>query len=159
MSDLPARVTKALNSDCAADLEEILYERRADDFVLVQGFIASERKAGFEHRARAIYLLGRWGDPAAVPTILNILPQLDDRGRIAAIDALGRFGTQEAVAAVIENSRHPSPQIRKIAVHVLGRFDSGEAKERLRETERTDSNALIRKLASKALAGAGSNPR
>ena len=111
MAQLSEKLLRALEADDSCELDELIQEGKQEDFEALQGLLSlDDPSVKPEHRTRAIYALGRWGDPAPATAIANILPQLDEAGRISAIDALGRLGTEEALAGVLDyvadNSRH-----------------------------------------------------
>src|SRR5262245_8577952 len=101
-------LTAVLECDCAQDLDAILKARRPQDFEALQGLVSLDSSIKPGHRNKALYLLGRWGDPAPVTAICRILPQLNESGRISAIDALGRLGTQETLSAILHYVKDPS---------------------------------------------------
>lgn len=144
--DLPVQLESALEAEEAGALNEIIRDRRPEHFEVLRA-LATGPAIDAPYRTKALYALGRWGDPSVVPEIANTLSELDEGGRIAALDALGRLGTEPAVAAVARSSDDPSPQVRKMAVEALSRIGSPEARQRLEAIGHTDSEAWIRKLA------------
>jgi HEAT repeat protein len=155
VTDIPKRVLVALEAEEACELDELVQEQNPEDFEALQGLLSLDASVNPAHRTNAIYALGRWGDPAPVPTIRSILPQLDESARICAVDALGRLGTQEALEGVIESVDDESPHVRKFAARALGRINTPEARAKLREIEADDSTDFVRDLASKYLKDAG----
>jgi HEAT repeat protein len=151
MATLSKNLQKALESDCAHDLEPVIKEKKRGDFQGLLKMLSLEPSIKPEHRARAIHILGRWGDPEVVAAIRNILPQLDETERIRAIDALGRLGSKEALAGVVEYVDDPSPHVRKFVVRALGRIDTKDARAKLKEVEAKDPTDFVRGLASKQL--------
>jgi HEAT repeat protein len=105
-----------------------------------------------KYRTRAIHILGRWEDPPSIAKIREILPSLDEAGRISAISAFGRLNVKEATEAVLENVNDPSPQVRKTAVAALAKIKTPEAKGKLKEIAERDPEQWIRSKASKYLA-------
>ena len=103
-----------------------------------------------EHRRRALYILGRWGDPAAVGPIQRLVPHLDDQERVVAIDALGRIGSEEALATVMEHAADPSPDVRRFVVTALQRAGTQGAEERLLSLAEDDPVEFVRTRARQA---------
>lgn len=91
------------------------------------------------------------GDPPSIAKIREILPRLDEAGRISAISAFGRLNVKEATEAVLENVNDPSPQVRKTAVAALAKIKTPEAKGKLKEIAERDPEQWIRSKASKYL--------
>ena len=102
-----------------------------------------------EYRNRALYALGRWGDPSIVPDIARVLPELDETERITAIDALGRLGTKQALEAVAKYVSDPSPQVRKFVIRALDRIGGREAQTKLRAIANEDPEKWIQGLAAR----------
>jgi len=145
------KLLKALESDDAYELGYVVKDRKQEDFEALQMFLSPDPSINPEHRAKAIYALGRWGDPVPVAGIRRILPRLNEAGRISAIDALGRLGTKEALAGVLDCVDDPSPHVRKFVTHALGRINTSEARVKLKEIETKDQADYIRAIASKYL--------
>jgi HEAT repeat protein len=148
MATLSKELTAVLDCDCPQELEGVLKARRPEDFQALQSLLSLDSSIKPGHRSNALYLLGRWGDPAPVSNICRILPQLNESGRISAIDALGRLGTREALTAILDYVSDPSFHVRKFVVRALGRINSPEAQTRLREIEAKDPVDYIRHQAS-----------
>lgn len=143
---------EALESDCAHGLEPVLQTRENKDFKALQGFLSKQPSTKTKpYRAKAMYLLGRWGDPAPVKAIRRLLPRLDEMERVTAIDALGRLGTEEALQGVLKCSDDPSPQVRKFVVKALAKLNRPEATQRLKKMSSKDSVNWVRTTASKHL--------
>lgn len=146
------RLRRALESDCSADISQIIAEKRPEDLEQLRSLLSLDPSVDTKYRTRAIHVLGRWGDPPSVAKIHEILPRLDESGRISAVSALGRLpDSREAVEAVLESVSDPSPQVRKTAVTALGRIKVPEAKDKLREMAERDPEQWIRAKASKYL--------
>ncbi|RCV64290.1 HEAT repeat [Methanophagales archaeon] len=158
MTKISKELLGALESDSAHDLEHVLKEKKKGDFEALQSFLSLDPSINPKHRAKAIYALGRWGDPAPVADIRRILPRLDEAGRISAIDALGRLGTNEALAGVLEYVNDPSPHVRKFVAHALGKINTSEARAKLKEIEAKDQVDYIRAIASKYLKSEHQHP-
>ena len=143
---------EALESDCAHSLEPVLKNREKGDFLALQQYLSLHPSVKTkQYRAKAIYLLGRWGDPAPVNALRRILPRLDESERITAIDALGRLGTDEALTGVLAYANDSSPNIRKFVVHALARINSPTARTTLEKMSSKDSVDRVRATASKHL--------
>lgn len=152
------KLLKALESDDAYELGHVIKDRKQEDFEALQVFLSLDPSINPEHRAKAIYALGRWGDPAPVADIRSILPRLNEAGRISAIDALGRLGTKDALGGVLDYVNDPSPNVRKFAAHALGRINTSEARAKLKEIEAKDQVDYIRAIASKCLKSEHQHP-
>lgn len=149
MAKLSARMQRALDSDCADDLNEIILAKRKADFDGLRKLISTEPDVEPRYRTLAIYALGRWGNQAVVDDILQVLPQLDETGVLTAMDSLGRLGSQKALQGILEHADDPSPQVRKFAIRALGRFETQDAREKLREINVKDPDQRLRDLARK----------
>lgn len=151
MSNIRGRLRKALESDCAEDICQIIDEKRPEDFAALRTFLSLDPSINPKLRTKAIYALGRWGDPVVVPGITKIMPKLDEPGRISGTDALSRLGTTNALEAVAERANDPSPNVRKIVVRALGKMKNPEAKTKLKAIATSDPEEWIRSSASKYL--------
>lgn len=149
MVRLSATLQRALESDCADDLGEIIKAKREADFEKLREIVSSESTIDRVARTRAIYALGRWGDRKAVPDILKVMPNLDESGLLTAVDALGRLGAPAALQGILEYADNQSPDVRKFVVRALGRFDEPEAQAKLMEIHQRDQVEHIRILARK----------
>jgi HEAT repeat protein len=151
MANISKELLEALEADESGELDQVIKDARQEDFEALQSLLSLDPSVNPQHRARALYALGRWGDPTPVPAIHNILPHLDETGRISAIDALGRLGTEEALTGVLEHVNDPSPHVRKFVTYALGRMNTPEARAKLKEIETTDPLDFVRERASKIL--------
>jgi len=149
MPKISEKLLRALESDDACELGRVIKERKQEDFEALQPLLSLDPSINPEHRAKAIYALGRWGNPTAVVAIRNILPRLDEAGRISAIDALGMLGTKEALEDILDYVNDPSPHVRKFVTRALGRINTPKAQAKLKEIAAKDSVDYIRALASK----------
>ena len=149
MAKLSARIQRALDSDCAEDLSEIVDAKRKADFDALRRLISSDTEVDPAYRTRAIYALGRWGDDAVVDDIVQVLPELDETGLVTAMDSLGRLGTPKALEGVLEHAEDTSPNVRKFAIHALGRFNTQTARAKLRDINEKDPDQQLRELARK----------
>lgn len=152
MTQISERLRRALESDCTTDITQIIQERRPDDIEQLRSLVTLDPSVDTKYRTRAIHILGRWGDPPSIAKIREILPRLDEAGRISAISAFGRLNVKEATVAVLENVNDPSPQVRKTAVAALAKIKTPEAKGKLKEIAERDPEQWIRSKASKYLA-------
>jgi HEAT repeat protein len=96
------RLREALDAIESGELDAIVQEGNPSDVEELRSLVSTEPAINPIDRRKAIYALGRVGDEASVPRIVNVLPTLDERGTITAADALGRLGTPEAIRAVAE---------------------------------------------------------
>lgn len=149
MPSISNELLRALESDESCELDQIVKDGNQEDLEALQSLLSMDPSVHPEHRRKALYALGRWGDPTSVSAIKALLPQLDEGERIAAVDALGRLGTQEAFEGVVDYVTDPSPHVRKFAIHALGRIGTPEARAKLVEIEAADSVEYVRALASK----------
>ena len=127
----------------------MLGKKTKANFEALQSLLSMDPLVKQEHRSKALYLLGRWGDAAPIKAIRSIFFQLDEIGRISAIDALGRLGTKEALAGVLECADDSSADVRKFVIHALGRMGKPEAQRKLKEIQAKDPVFYIRSLATK----------
>jgi HEAT repeat protein len=141
---IPSELKSALEAEEAGELNEIIRRHGPEHFKILRE-LATDKT---EHRNKALYALGRWGDPRVIPDIERILSGLDETGRIAALDALGRLGRKQALTAVMRSSSDPSPQVRKMAIEALGRIGGPEARQQLRAIAEKDPQEWIRKQAA-----------
>lgn len=151
MPKISEKLLRALESDEACEIGLIVKERKKEDFDALLTLLSIDPLINPKHRAKAIYALGRWGDPAAVVAIRKILPHLDEAGRIGAIDALGRLGTKKALEGILKYLNDPSPHVRKFVTRALGRINTREARAKLRDIAAKDSVDYVRALASRQL--------
>jgi HEAT repeat protein len=131
--EIPSRLASALRAEESGPLDGIIASRRPEDLEAFRA-IARNDNAAFDGRdqQKALYALGRWGDPTLANDIVHVLPRLDPSTRIAAIDALGRLGDAETVPIVSAYSDDESPQVRKFVVLALGRIGTQRARDELR---------------------------
>lgn len=148
---LPARLKHALDVFEIGELERLIREGRPDHFEALKALVSDDPDIHPDHRQRAIYALGRWGDKSVVAEVAAVLPKLDEDARITALDALGRLGTSEARAAVEACAHDPSADVRKFVVAALRRLGGSQAESRLRKMAREDSEGWVRELAVRAL--------
>lgn len=149
MAALPDLLRAALEADDAEELNELLKRRRPEDIEALQSLLTDDPSVPADHRNKALYAVGLLGDPEVVPTIVRLVPLLDERGRMSALSALGRLGTPEAIAAVIEHADDPSAQVRKIALLALSRSQRPEARRKLRAAATSDPVDWVRATAER----------
>jgi len=148
---LPDELARALEAEEAEKLNEIIRAHREGDFESLRGLVSTDPSVDKGYRNKALYALGRWGNPSVIPDIERVLPELDETGRIAAIDALGQLGAKQALDVVARYSSDPAPQIRKAVVLALSRINAPEAQTRLHEMANGDPEEWIRGLAARHL--------
>lgn len=146
---LPEDVQRALDSDCATDLSEVISRRDEEDIAVLRRQLAPDASASREHRMKAMYALGRLEDSASVESILNLLPQLDARERVSAVDALGRLGTPEAANAVLQLVDDESQEVRMMVTRALRRLNTADAREALRRMAEADPDNAVRDAAAR----------
>jgi HEAT repeat protein len=157
-NELPAQLEAALRSFETGALDRVIERRRPEDFRALRWLLSRDASVKPEHRQRAIYALGRWGDASVVPEIVALLPELEESRRITAIEALGRLGTRTARDAVEEYADDRSPQVRKFVVEALGRIGDAAAETRLQQMAEQDPAAWVRDLAVRKIERRKSNP-
>lgn len=144
--EIPRHILRALEADDSGPLDEIIRARRPENWQALRAVVVADEMP-LELRRKAIYALGRWGDPEATPAIQRAVPRLDERGHIAAIDALGRLGTEDALETIEQFRDDPSPQIRKFVVKALSRIGGTRARVTLDAMADKDPEEWLRKLA------------
>lgn len=149
--ELPEELRQALEADDAEEFHLLLRRRRPEDQEALLALLTPDPSVPPDHRTKALYGLGQWGDPTVVPAITRLLPELDDRGKIAALSALGRLPTTESTAALAEHVHDASPQVRKTAVVALSKSDAPEARATLREVAAAEPVEWLRDLAARAV--------
>ena len=149
MVELPKDLRAALDSDDAEEFGRLLRRRQPEHFQALRALLSAEASIPSDHRTKALYALGRWGDPLVVPEIRDLLPKLDERSRISAVSALGHLGTPEAIAGVLEHADDPSPQVRKAAALALARSGTADAEAKLKELAVKDPVPWLRDYAAR----------
>ncbi len=131
---------------------------------VVPGFVALERHPDVEVRTRAVELLARRPEPEAQAAVIDALADADEGVRRTALSAIGpvkQAPTIAAVARLLQTST--SWPLRVRASEALGRLGQGGADpaavETLAAAAKTDSYALVRESAVRALAPPRSRPR
>lgn len=151
MAKISEELRKALEADESCELDQVIKEGKSQDFEALQSLLSMDPSVDPQHRRKALYALGRWGDPAPVDAINKLLPELDEGERVTAVDALGRLGTEAALTGLLNCASDPSPDVRKFVARALGRIDLPEAQKKLKEIETDDSVDYVRDMASKHL--------
>lgn len=153
MADIPERIALALEADDSMELERVIDEAAEKDIAVLRA-VVTDSAAPTTHRTRAMFALGRWGDERSAQVIVRTLPELDERGMIAAVDALGRLGTPEALNAVVAQAGHESPHVRKFVVEALARSSDPAAQAKLDDMASSDEVEFVRSLARRRIAEA-----
>ena len=96
---------------------ETLSNRRPDDLLV---------------RRYLVLVLGRLGDPAAVPALIQAAKAEDPDTRLYAVWALGKIGGSQGFDTVLESSQSEDAGARKMAAYVLGALGDPRAIPRLR---------------------------
>jgi len=148
MAKISKQLSEVLESDCAHSVEDVLKKKSADDFKTLISILPLESNVSENYRTKALYLLGLWGDKSSVPEIINILPKLDEMGRISGIDALGRLGSKEALAGILQCANDSSDNVRKFVTRALGKINTADAKNKLKEIQKKDPTRYIRDIAT-----------
>ncbi len=142
---------QALNAEESGELSKIVQSRTPEHFESLLRLVTNASDVDPNHRIKAIYVLGQWGNPSVIPDIEGVLPQLDEAGRIAAVDALGRLGTQQAVELISRYIDDPAPQVRKFVIQALSRIGNLDAQTKLSQIANEDPENWLRGLAYKQI--------
>jgi len=149
MIKLSKALRQALEAEEAGELNKLLGLRRKPDFETLRKLLSPDPDIPPDFRTKAMYALSRWGDTSVVPDIVQLLPNLNEIGRISALSALGHLGSPEATVEILKHTDDPSPQVRKAATLALSRIGTPEAAARLREIATKDPQPWIRELAAR----------
>ncbi len=149
MADLPEALRAALEAEESGELVRLLGRKRPEDFAALRELLALDASIPSDFRTKAMFALGRWGDPSVVPDIIRLLPNLAERERISALAALGHLGRPEAVPAILESADDASPQVRKAATLALRRISTPETVAKLKDIAAKDPVSWIRDLAAR----------
>lgn len=123
----------------------------------VPGFISLVRHPAIEVRTRAVELLATRPESEAQAAVIDALGDPEESVRRAALSALGRVKHAPTIAAVSNLVlKAPSWPLRVRAAEALGRLGKGGAERPVIETlsaaARSDTYALVREAAARALA-------
>jgi HEAT repeat protein len=149
--DLPDDLHIALEADDAEPLDQLIRSGRPEIFATLRELATTFQVVNPMYRTRALYALGRLADQEVVPEIVDVLPRLDEPGRIAAIDALGRLQAAEGFDAIRSYADDPSPHVRKFVVEALARFQTPASTGTLRAMSESDPIDWVRTRAMSAL--------
>jgi HEAT repeat protein len=83
-------------------------------------------------RRYLVLVLGRLGDPSAIPALLQAAKADDPDTRLYAVWALGKIGGSAGFDTVLESSQSEDPGARKMAAYVLGALGDPRAIPRLK---------------------------
>ena len=153
MDDMSPELRRAMESDCATGVEEVVTARRPDDLAALRELLREDADVPPAFRQNAIHILGRWGDSESAAAIRSLLPSFDERGRINAVDALGKLDAPDAEAAVLDLAQDDSPDVRRFAAYALSNRDTEAARRRLREMHGADPARFVRAAAERSLRG------
>jgi HEAT repeat protein len=149
MAELSEELRAALEAEEAGILVQLVRRKRPEDFAALRSLLSMDPSIPSDFRTKAMYALGRWGDPSVVPDITRLLPELGERERIGALSALGHIGTSDAAPAIVKFADDPSPQVRKAAAVALSRVATPEAAAKLRDLAANDPLPWVRELAAR----------
>jgi HEAT repeat protein len=149
MADLSEELRAALEAEESGELVQLLGRRRPEDFAALRELLLFDASIPTDFRMKAMFALGRWGDPSVIPDIIRLLPDLGERERISALAALGHLARPEAVPAILEFADDASPQVRKAAALALSRISTPEATAKLKDIAAKDPVSWIRDLAAR----------
>ena len=144
MKNISNEVSKALESECAHSMEQLLENKISQNFTDLTEVLSSDT-ANNDDKAKALYALGRWGDKAAVAAIIKSLPKLDEIGRVSAVDALGRLDSEESFAAIEKLSTDNSPYVRKFTAQTLLRSKKAKAAKILKSMKAKETVEFVRR--------------
>src|SRR5262249_25790322 len=131
-------------------------ERQALAAETLRGFesLSKNRPEDTPVRRYLALVLGKLGEPSAVPALLATAKDPDSETQLYSIWALGALADPRALDTVLEASRSPDAGLRKMSAYVLGRLGSRVAIPRLKVLLE-DSVADVRWNAAIALAQLG----
>ncbi len=107
-----------------------------------------------EVRRYLALILGRIGDPRALPALRRALAQSDEDLLLNTLLALAQHRDAEATADVVRLSRLGAPEVRRVAIYTLTLLGTTEALARLEEAL-GDEAVLVRRQAALGLARHG----
>jgi HEAT repeat protein len=116
--------------------------------------LSAKRPEDAPVRRYLVLVLGRLGEPAALPALEAAAKDLDPDTRLYAIWALGKIGDRAAFPTVLEASSSEDAGARKMAAYVLGQLGDPAAIPRLKVLAE-DRVADVRWNAAIALAELG----
>jgi len=155
MTSMSPELLRAMESNCATGVEEVVAARRPEDLTALRTLLRADAElrhpAAF--RQNAIHILGRWGDSESAAAIRSLLPTFNERERINAVDALGRLDSPDAEAAVLELAGDNSPDVRRFAAYALYNLATEASLGRLRDMQRTDPEQFVRTAAERSQGG------
>ncbi len=151
MPELTAELRAALEAEESGELVRLVNRKRSQDFAALRELLSVESSAPPDFRTKAMFALGRWGEPSVIPDIVRLLPTLSERERISALTALGHLGRPEAASAILEFAHDASPQVRKAATVALRRISTPEAIAKLEDIAANDPLPWIRDFAARRL--------
>jgi HEAT repeat protein len=151
MISMSSQLRRAMESDCATGVEDILAARRPDDLAALRALLRPGPDVPPSLRQNAIHILGRWGDSESAAAIRSLLPTFDERERINAVDALGQLDSPDAEAAVLDLAGDDSPDVRRFAAYALSNLATEAARGRLRDMQSTDPERFVRVAADRSL--------
>jgi HEAT repeat protein len=146
-SGISPKLAVALEADEAEELNRVVLARRPQDLDALVELATAADGVDPNHRRRALYALGRWGDSGVVPSIVRVLPRLDSGAKIAAIDALSNLPTPESLEAIQAFAADPSPQVRKLVVQALAAIPDSRSAATLQGMAQEDPEEWVRSLA------------
>jgi HEAT repeat protein len=149
VAELPNELRRALEAEESGELDRLVRQRRSVDLEALRSLLLPDSAVPSDFRMKAMYALGRWGDPSTVPDIRNVLPLLNDRETITALTALGHIGTPEAASVILEFADDSSPQVRKSAAIALSRTGTPEALAKVRNMAANDPLPWVREVAGR----------
>ena len=135
MTSMSPELRRAMESECATGVEEIVAARRPEDLAALRALLRADADVPPSLRQNAIHILGRWADSESAPAIRSLLPTFDERERMNAVEALGRLDGPDAEAAVLDLAGDDSPDVRRFAAYALSNVATDAALGRLRDMQ------------------------
>jgi len=128
-------------------------ELTAETLRIFEG-LSEKRPEDAQVRRYLVLVLGRLGEPAALPALEAAAKDADPDTRLYAIWALGKIGDKAALPTILEASSSEDAGARKMAAYVLGQLGDPAAIPRLKVLAE-DKVADVRWNAAIALAELG----
>jgi HEAT repeat protein len=94
--------------------------------------LSGKRPEDAQVRRYLVLVLGRLGEPAALPALQTAATDADPDTRLYAVWALGKIGDKSALPTILEASSSEDAGARKMAAYVLGQLGDPAAISRLR---------------------------
>jgi hypothetical protein len=100
-------------------------------------------------------ILGRIGDPRAIPVLNSVVQHTDDSVRAEVLRALVRFDDPAARAALLDGLRHPHPGTRIVAAQAVGNAGVLALAPTVMSVLREESDSSVRRAMATSAARLG----